>query len=323
MIKYIFFLLFSFALSIQAHETGLSYIDIKEDENKNISVVYKKPLGDINSKDLDVNFPSNCTQNAKKTTALENGFIVYRYDMWCTEEGLMDSRIWVEGLKPLNRGVLFYYTNPLVEKKSLLKASNPYFYIDKVSSDSGLFMEYVELGISHILSGYDHLLFVLSLLLLARSRKILLIAVSAFTVSHSITLVGTIFGLVSIPILFVEAMIALSIVFLARELLIVNANSLTRNHLELIAFGFGLLHGFGFSNVLQSIGLPQDDMLLALLAFNIGIELGQLFFIFCASVCLFLLRKYFVIWREKSILILSYMIGSFSFYWFIQRIVLF
>lgn len=321
MIRYILFFIFAFTL--QAHQTGLSYIDIKEDENKNISVVYKKPLGDIKAKDLGVNYPSKCTQKAKKTTTIENGFIVYKYDLWCTKDGLMDSRIWIEGLKPLNRGVLFYYKNPLVEKKSLLKANNPYFYIDKVSSDSGLFTEYVELGIAHILSGYDHLLFVLSLILLASSRKILLMAVSAFTVSHSVTLISTIFGLISIPVLFVEAMIALSIVFLARELLVIKLDSLTRRHLELIAFGFGLLHGLGFSNVLKSIGLPQDDTLLALVAFNIGIELGQLFFIFCASICLFLLRKYFVVWREKSIPILSYIIGGFSAYWFIQRVILF
>lgn len=322
MIRVLFFLTF-FCNTLFSHQTGLSYIDIQEDIHKKIEVIYKKPLGDINAKNLRINFPQNCQSVFEEPDRIENGFLIYKYSLWCGTKGLMSTRIWVEGLKVLNRGVIIHYKNPDISKKSLLKANTPYFYIATQSSSFTLFKEYVKLGIIHILSGHDHLLFVFALLLLATNLRILIIAISSFTLAHSITLVSAVYSLVNIPVVFVEAMIALSIVFLARELLPRNKNSLTKKHLEYIAFIFGLLHGFGFSNVLKRIGLPKDDAYLAIFSFNIGIELGQLLFILLTSLIIFMFKKYFLHYKLFLLQLFAYFIGSIATYWFFQRVSIF
>ncbi len=319
MIRLFFLVIFTF-INLYAHQTGLSYISIEKNSKQEINLIYKKPLGDIKAKNLVINFPYNCHKTSPKLTDIENDFIVYSYSLACAKDSLINSRIWIEGLKPLNRGVIISYKSTSMEKKALLKSDSPYFYINAENSSYSLFIEYIELGIAHILSGYDHLLFVLSLLLIARNLRNLLIAISAFTISHSVTLGFAVYDFFTIPVVFVEAMIAMSIVFLAREILIKNENSLTRKHLEYIAFIFGLLHGFGFSNVLKNIGLPQDDIVLALFSFNIGIELGQVFFITIAWSLLYIIKKYFLKDEQFLLKILGYFIGSLSMFWFYERL---
>jgi hydrogenase/urease accessory protein HupE len=144
-----------------------------------------------------------------------------------------------------------------------------------------VFAEYMRLGVEHILIGIDHLLFVLGLVLLVRSTKALLWTITAFTLAHSITLGAATLELIALPGPPVEAGIALSILLLARELALGTDDPTQRDTLTwrfpwLVAFGFGLLHGFGFSGALREVGLPPDRVPEALLAFNVGVELGQL-----------------------------------------------
>ena len=143
-------------------------------------------------------------------------------------------------------------------------------------------------GIEHILLGFDHLLFVLALILIVRSLRVLLITITAFTIAHSITLALATLGVVHVPGPPVEAMIALSILLLACEILRVRRGeeSSTARWPWLVAFAFGLLHGFGFAGALTELGLPQGDIPLALFAFNVGVELGQLAFIASVMVAL-------------------------------------
>jgi hydrogenase/urease accessory protein HupE len=139
---------------------------------------------------------------------------------------------------------------------------------------------YVGLGIEHILFGVDHLLFVLCLLLLVRGIRSLLATVTAFTLAHSITLAAATLGFIRVPATPVEATIALSIVFLACELVRGDGRrTVARSHPWLVAFSFGLLHGLGFAGALAEVGLPQGEIPLALFAFNVGVELGQLAFV--------------------------------------------
>jgi hydrogenase/urease accessory protein HupE len=138
-----------------------------------------------------------------------------------------------------------------------------------------LALDYCELGIEHILTGFDHLLFVVALMLLVRGRRLLLATVTAFTLAHSLSLASTVLGLVHLPPPPVEAAIALSIVLVCAECLRPN-DSLTRRAPWLVAFAFGLLHGLGFASALLEIGLPESHVPLALLCFNLGVELGQL-----------------------------------------------
>jgi hydrogenase/urease accessory protein HupE len=206
-------------------------------------------------------------------------------------------------------------------KKEILRDTTPFMQIQKHQSKTMLAFEYIELGIFHILSGYDHLLFVLLLFLLTTNLKSLLYTISAFTLAHSITLSCGILGIVYLPPPLVESMIALSIIFLAKELLITHI-TFTKRHLAVVAFSFGLLHGFGFSSVLQDIGLPHNEIPLSLFSFNVGIEIGQILFITFASFVVYLLKLVHIkVQRYYSTL--AYMAGSLAAFWFIQRVLTF
>ncbi len=308
---------------LQAHQTGLSYISIKENSAAKIDVVYKMPLSDTTANKVFIRYPSECVKTATQEKSILNGWIIEKYSLWCGSNGLVDKRIWIDGLVAQNRGITMSYKNQKFSQKALLRASTPFMKIEGKSSSLAYFKEYVLLGIHHILSGYDHLLFVLSLVLLAHSRKSLLLAISAFTLSHSITLAAAVLNIVHLPSAFIESMIALSILFLARELMLEEKNTLTKRHLEYVAFIFGLLHGFGFSSVLSALGLPANDLALSLFAFNVGIEIGQLFFIGILLSGYFLLKRYIRGYEAKLQRAVVYFIGTISAFWFIQRVLSF
>ena len=320
MLKILFFMLFEGI--IFAHQTGLSYINISEDANHKVHIIYKKPLSDLKGKDIHINYPAKCVYVKEFPRTIANGFITRKSTMWCGEAGMASSRIWIEGLLRKDRGVLVSYKHNNLKKESLLRSSSPLFFFNKQQSSWSLVKEYIQLGIEHILSGYDHLSFVFCLLLLALSFKRLLFAISAFTLSHSITLVFGVLGIVKIGVPYIESMIALSILFLAREIMI-ERDTFTKRHLGITAFTFGLLHGLGFSTVLRSLGLPQDDLALALVSFNVGIELGQLLFISVIMFFLLLLRRKMNDYQAQTRKLIAYAIGTLSAYWFIQRVLAF
>jgi hydrogenase/urease accessory protein HupE len=188
---------------------------------------------------------------------------------------------------------------------------------------------YAILGIEHILSGFDHLLFVLGLVLLVRGTRRLLITITAFTVAHSLTLAGATLGWVHVPGPPVEASIALSIVFVASE--IVHARqgrySVTQHYPWIVAFTFGLLHGFGFAGALAEVGLPQSSIPMALLFFNVGVEIGQLLFVGAVLTALAIgwragrrLRVSPPIWLWR---IAPYAIGALASFWLVERVAAF
>ena len=161
-------------------------------------------------------------------------------------------------------------------------------------------------------------MFVTLLFLLSKNLKSLLFTISGFTISHSITLTCGILGIIYIPPPLVESLIALSILLLAKEML-VPQQTFTKKHLELVAFSFGLLHGFGFSSALRDIGLPQGEIPLSLFCFNVGIELGQIMYILALVFILYFIKK-FVSNISKFYYYISYIIGIISTFWFIQRV---
>jgi hydrogenase/urease accessory protein HupE len=160
---------------------------------------------------------------------------------------------------------------------AVVRPSQPWIDVAAAPNEFGVAGVYVRHGIEHILFGYDHLLFVAALILLVPNLRVLLATVTAFTFAHSITLALATLGLVEVPGPPVEATIALSIVILASE--VGGERGLTALRPWLVAFSFGLLHGFGFASALTEVGLPSADVSLALLAFNVGVELGQVAFI--------------------------------------------
>jgi hydrogenase/urease accessory protein HupE len=180
---------------------------------------------------------------------------------------------------------------------------------------------YLALGVEHILTGIDHLLFVFGLLLLVGRSWALLKTITAFTIAHSVTLAATAFGWIHVRSSVVEALVALSIVVLAVELVRRHQGEtgFTSRYPWVIAFLFGLLHGCAFAGALAEVGLPQEHIPLALFLFNVGVEIGQLLFIGVASVVLWGVGRWVSSSPAWARLLVPYAIGCFSSYWFIER----
>ncbi len=209
-----------------------------------------------------------------------------------------------------------------VETTAVARPGQPWFEIQGQRSAWQVAGDYTVLGIDHILSGYDHLTFVLALLLIVSGWRRLLLTVTSFTLAHSITLAAATLGLLWLPGPPIEATIALSILFLASELVKVHRgyNSLTARYPWIVAFVFGLLHGFGFAGALTEVGLPQNEIPLALLMFNVGVELGQLMFIAVVLVMIEVLRrvrKQWPVWIQQ---LPAYCIGGLAAFWLIERV---
>ena len=178
-------------------------------------------------------------------------------------------------------------------------------------------VDYTRLGIEHILSGFDHLMFVLAITILVRNRKALIQAITAFTVAHSLTLAATVLGWLSLPSAAVETTIALSIVLACSECLR-SSDSLARRAPWLVTFAFGLLHGMGFASALLETGLPDKHVPSALLFFNLGVELGQL-----AAIALFVSAGWLItrskrrpVWATRAFV---YAMGGVAAYWSLER----
>jgi len=215
-----------------------------------------------------------------------------------------------------------------------LTPSTPSFVVESAPRALEVAATYLTLGLEHILLGIDHLLFVLALLILVKGTGRLIATVTAFTVAHSLTLAGATLGFVHVPGPPVEAAIALSIVFVAAEIIRSSEgkSGLTERFPWVVAFTFGLLHGLGFAGALSEVGLPQSAIPVALLFFNVGVEIGQLLFIAAVfgatalAVCA--VRRFGLAALNPRLstglgLLPSYAIGSVATFWVIQRLAAF
>jgi hydrogenase/urease accessory protein HupE len=187
--------------------------------------------------------------------------------------------------------------------------------------------EYFEHGVMHILKGFDHLLFVLALLLIARDTRRVLMAVTGFTLAHSTTLSLASMGWVSIPIAPTEAVIALSLLFLAREVMFPDSPTLLRRYPIWVAAAFGLLHGLGFASALGEVGLPVNELVAALLAFNVGVEVGQLAFVLVVVATYWLLNEFTENQRGQALVeeprvlkVSAYLLGIPAAFWLFARL---
>lgn len=234
-----------------------------------------------------------------------------------------------------NPSLATYYTLTAIDgsvSSAMLAPTDKAWIVPEAMTRWRVAGEYLQLGVEHILGGLDHLLFVFGLLVIARTAKRVLWTVSGFTLAHSITLSLAALGKVTVPIVPVEAVIALSIVFLAHEIFHQKPDSLTWRYPLLVSFGFGLLHGLGFASALGEIGLAENEAVLSLLFFNVGVELGQLLFIASvaalAGLGLWLLRRTGSYARSASALMLTgkmnllsaYIIGIPATYWLLERL---
>jgi hydrogenase/urease accessory protein HupE len=232
--------------------------------------------------------------------------------------------VWIENLDatPLDVLVRIEFLDGRSFTK-ILRPEKPRISIPSREGSAKIAWTYLQLGVEHILLGVDHLLFVLGLLLIVANRRMLLKTITSFTIAHSITLAIATLGYASAPVLPLNAAIALSILFLGPEVVRVRRGetSFTIRHPWVVAFAFGLLHGFGFASGLATMGLPSSEIPVALLLFNVGVEIGQIFFVLLVIMLERSFRVLEVQWARWVPAVPGYVVGSLGAFWFIQRTV--
>jgi hydrogenase/urease accessory protein HupE len=301
------------------HEIRPAYLEINQTSDSTYSVFWKIPALNNQIPKINPLLPFKLTEINQQN--LMDAFI--RQYTGVYSKPLAGQTISIENLDmTLIDALVQIHLKNDVSYSFLLQPDKTTFVVPQEPSSWQVVRLYTKLGVEHILIGIDHLLFVLGLLLLVKGWNVLIKTITAFTLAHSITLALSALDIVSIPQAPVEAVIALSIVFLAREYLMVlrGHGSLTARYPWIVAFSFGLLHGFGFAGVLQEIGLPQQDIPLALLTFNIGVEIGQLLFI-VGVLIIYKCRKLFHIQTPQwAVYTLPYLLGAIASFWLIERI---
>lgn len=306
-----------------AHEVRPAYLELRQTGPETYDVLWKVPArGEGQRLGLYVEMPPGSVEVADRRTAVVNNAAMER---WAVRRpgGFNGTMISIAGLAATMTDVLvrIEHMDGTIQVDRLAPSS-PSFLVTEAPGTLEVATTYLKLGVEHILLGFDHLAFVLALLIITSGLGRLVKTVTAFTVAHSITLSLAALGFVHVPQAAVETVIALSILFLAVEIIRSREGrpSLTQKLPWLIAFAFGLLHGFGFAGALSEIGLPQREIPMALLAFNTGVELGQLAFV-AAIVMLMTIAGILVArWPQWSWRIAPYAIGSISAFWFIQRV---
>jgi hydrogenase/urease accessory protein HupE len=304
----------------EAHETRPGFLELRETGPGTYSFLWKKPSGG----EIEIYIAPIVPPECRLTTSgpqLTPGALVVRGTLQCGG-GIEGRTIAIDGLDSTITDVIVrvHHADGRLESH-VLKPINPSVTLGAQTSRWERSQGYLRLGVDHILLGVDHLLFVLGLLLIVGDRWTLLKTISSFTLAHSITLAIATLGYARAPLPPLNAAIALSILFLGPEIVRRwrGQTSFTIEHPWVVAFAFGLLHGFGFASGLTTMGLPQGEIPLALLLFNVGVETGQLCFV---GVILALERAFRTLeirWPRFVEALPGYAVGSLGAYWTIQR----
>jgi hydrogenase/urease accessory protein HupE len=309
-----------------AHALQPAYLNIIQRSGNQYEVSWKVPFAGESSVvplSEEPELPDYCEEVTTRAGYQTTAAMLTRWTVNCGEDGLYGATVHIKGLESALNDVLFRLETADGETySSVLRAATPSYAVPARGTRPEIAWSYLTLGIGHILSGYDHLLFVLGLVLIVKNRFLLFKTITAFTVAHSITLGAATLGFVNVSQTPTEAVIALSILFLAGELAHGRRGKpgLTERYPWLVALTFGLLHGLGFAGALTSVGLPQSDIPLALLLFNLGVEIGQLMFVFSVLAIMALLKRLRSQWPDWSGWLAPYAIGSLSAFWMIDRI---
>jgi hypothetical protein len=305
-----------------AHPLAPSLLELREQGGGRVEVKFKTPAKRLPGTNFVPLLPESCSTKGKSTLEREGTGVVERYAVVC-QASLAGARVGIRGLEASGTDALLRVE--LADGRhiqSVLRSSEPSLVIPERPSRLGVLRDYLRLGIEHIASGLDHLLFVFGLLVLVAARTVpLLKTVTAFTVGHSVTLSLAVLGFVAFPSGLVELAIAASIFVLGAELVPApgRAPGRLRRFPWPMAGAFGLMHGFGFAGALSEVGLPTGEIPLALFAFNVGIELGQLAFVGLVLVAWRLAVRVRVPRPTWSRALPAYGIGCLAAYWCIER----
>lgn len=312
-----------------AHEVRPAYLELRQTGVETYDALWKVPGKGELRLGLEVDMPSSCTPIGSTRRAMVDNAYSERWSVRCAG-GLNGGAIHISGLSATMIDVLVRVErldgNTQVAR---LTPAAPSFIVESSPSRTKVARTYLVLGVDHILRGADHLLFVFALLILVKGGRRLFWTVTAFTAAHSLSLAGATLGFVRVPAAPVEATIALSIMFVALEIVRSRRGDagVTTSFPWLAAFAFGLLHGFGFAGALSEVGLPPSAIPTALLFFNVGVELGQLAFIAAVALLFGLAkragRKARMPKPAWAWLVPPYLIGGVSAFWFIQRLTTF
>lgn len=322
MIRYAFALLMLvLATSASADELRPGYMEFMQNSGQDWTLVWKSPMKGGFTPHIEPEIPLNCKVQGLPSRSVANGSMVAISTVSC--DGQVGGR--VIGLKnfdnaqsdvlvrvaPLGRPVQTLRLTP-AQPRNVIAAKPDRWQVART---------YFVTGIDHIVFGYDHLLFVVALVLLLSGIGTVIKAVTAFTIAHSLTLIGTTLGFFGLPQQPVEIVIALSIMFLAVEILKRKSGErrLSERIPWVVAFVFGLLHGFGFAGALNEIGLPESDVPTALLTFNLGVEAGQLAIVIVTSGLLALLRTRSAEFQLLAVKTATYAIGIVAGFWLVER----
>jgi hydrogenase/urease accessory protein HupE len=318
-----------FAAATLGHALQPGYLELRLIDKDLYAVTWKTPAAGRQAMAIAAELPQNCEPRRPGQLTWDGVAYVTRWSARCPG-GLERGVIRIEGLEQTATDVLvrFDFADGIGQSHRLT-AGEPSFTVPTQPSSLEVMRTYLLLGIEHILFGVDHLLFVLALVLLVRNVRRLIATITAFTLAHSLTLAGATLGFVHLPGPPVEVAIALSIVFVAAEIIHSRRGNLglTERYPWVVAFTFGLLHGFGFAGALAQIGLPQKAIPVALLFFNVGVEVGQLMFIATVLAIVGLghrLAQHLAVPRPAWVSVLpAYAIGTMAAFWVIQRIAAF
>jgi hydrogenase/urease accessory protein HupE len=309
-------------LGLQAHEIRPAYFEITENAAREVHVLWKQPAVGDRTLAIRPVLSSGWLKDTYSSTITTDVYIIRTWDIPQPHGPIAGQTLRIEGLDRTMTDVLVHisFANGQ-DATQMVTAAHPVLVIPTPGKASLPVAAYLNLGVAHIWSGIDHLLYVLGLILLTENIKTLFKTISAFTVTHSVTLAASVLQIIHVPPAPVEAVIALSVLYIAVELVHLRRGraGLAHRYPWLVAFTFGLLHGVGFAGALAQAGLPAHKIPLALLLFNLGIEAGQLGF-----VVVVLLAGYALKCLAPSVItrfqwVPPYAIGGAASFWFIQR----
>ena len=322
--RYLLLLLFLLlpATTALADEFRPALLEITETEPGSFAVTWKTPLTRGQRLALEPILPEALEQLGPTSTRRVGDSLVDQSRWRGDTETLVGASIGIRGLRSTPIDVIIQLD--LLdgsEHSAILRSNTPDWTVPARATAWTVAASYWKIGTIHILEGLDHLLFVLALILIVPGWWMLVKTITAFTLAHSVTLALATLGVVNMPGPPTEAVIALSIVFLASEIIHSREGriTLTERAPWLVSLSFGLIHGLGFAGALSEVGLPESDIPLALLMFNVGVETGQLMFVGVVVAIRELLRRPFN-WPREGGRIMPYAIGGIASFWFIQRI---
>jgi hydrogenase/urease accessory protein HupE len=315
-------LLGAFGSAASAHEVRPAYLELRQTGPDTYDVLWKVPaLGDNLRLGLYVELPAGCTKATEPRGSMVSNAYTERWTARCAG-GLAGGTVHIAGLSATMTDVLVRVERlDGTTQVTRLRPAESSFVVEAAPRTLEVARTYSVLGVEHILTGIDHLLFVLALVIITRGGWKLVKTVTAFTISHSLTLSAATLGFVHVPQRPVEAVIALSIVFVAAEIVRMHRglDSITARAPWLVAFTFGLMHGLGFAGGLNDAGLPAGHIPTALLFFSVGVETGHFLFIAVVLSAIAMLRRMAIPLPRWSLLVPPYAIGAVAMFWVIQR----